>query len=761
MRVLAWLRCGLTACLMTIIGAAGEVAQTGAPGQATISTLGYYMGGSGQSLIDASGVSLKLQQFIPKVGLIDASLENYASRGRYQVGENYLDLRNFVWMGTRWSFRGGDCRIPANMTAFPFQNFFNPELTVRGGCVEARKGGMIFSLFGGQQTLQTGPRIPFRTTTAQRVEGASLRYLKAERLELGFRFMRFDNDPAGMMQHSYLFPANRRFLSANVVSVQALYRVAGKFRLYAEQGASFGARRLSGENTRVDPWSRTFGAIWESTMLSIRANYSEQSLLYLPIAGYSAGDRKGPFAELRFRPAKWLELFGSGTRQSNNLENHPDTPTLRSTSISAGASVQLPFRFSTNVQLTELQFVSSASATAVSRPSNNRMVTASLTRSVGRHNLRATVRELKLTSNGLPLLQRSGEVEDMIQWGHLTLGGAMRMDSNAGDERRNTLYGRGNVQVRSKYLTAYSYFEIGRDLVSQSIFSTNAVRSTVIGVSGRVRSGWDVQVETFRNSLTTALNPENLFVLQTQGVAVPALLAGLNQWSLFVRLTRSFAWNGGMPSEAMDRYTMEQIPIVGSVTGKVLAKTRGTMRPAAGITVSLDGSRFSTTDEEGVYLITGVPEGFHRVRLALEQLPSEFEPPPPPLDDSYTVVKARQTAKADFEVYPLGSFCGKVESPPEVVVEAMLIRLLPTKRYTTPEADGEFCFHNIREGNYELELAAETIPPGTQLQTPAKVFHVLDLDAPGPAVRFRLAAIAEVKPVRRVLEDKIIRLPGR
>lgn len=761
MRTPACLRFGLTACLMTTIGTAAEAPQTGAPGQATVSTQGFYMGGSGQSLIDASGVSVKLQQFVPKLGLLDVSLENYASRGRYQMGENYVDLRNFVWMGMRWSFRGGDCRLPTNLTAFPFHNFFNPELTVRGGCVQARKGRMTFSLFGGQQTLQTGPRIPFRTTTAQRVEGASMQYHLGERLELGFRFMRFDNNPAGSLQSSYVFPADRRFLSANVATVQALYRVAGNFRLYAEQGASLGVRRLDGNNARVDPWSRTFGAVWDSKMLSLRANYAEQALLYLPIAGYFAGDRKGPFAELRLRPVKWLELFGSGTRQSNNLENRADTPTLRSTSLSAGAAVQLPFRFSTNVQLTELQFLSSDSATSVSRPSNNRMLTASLTRSVGKHNLRVTARELKLTSNGLPLLQRSGEVEDMVQWGRLTVGGAIRLDSSAGNERRNTVYGRGNVQFRSKHLTAYSFFDIGHDLVSQSLFSTNAIRSTVIGVSSRVPGGWDLSAETFRSSLTTALNPENLFVLQTQGAAVPPLLAGINQWSLFVRLTRNFTWNGGMPSEAMDRYTKEQIPIVGIVTGKVLSKTRGTLRPAAGITVGLDGSRFATTDQNGVYTISDVPEGFHRMRLAVEQLPSAYEPSPPPPDDSYTVVKARQTAKADFEVFPLGSFCGKVDGPAGVSVEAMLIRLLPTQRYTTPEADGEFCFHNIREGNYEVELATETIPPGTQLQTPAKVFHVLDLDAPGPAVQFRLAVIVEVKPVRRVLEDKIIRFPDR
>ena len=226
MRTPAWLRFGLTACLMTTIGTADEVLQKGAPGQATVSTQGFYMGGSSQSLIDASGVSLKLQQFVPKLGLLDASLENYVSRGRYQMGENYLDLRNFVRLGMRWSFRGGDCRIPASLTAFPFQNFFNPELTVRGGCVQARKGRMTFSLFGGQQTLQTGPRIPFRTTTAQRVEGASLQYHMGDRLEVGFRFMRFDNDPAGMQQSGYLFPANRRFLSANVASLQALYRLA-------------------------------------------------------------------------------------------------------------------------------------------------------------------------------------------------------------------------------------------------------------------------------------------------------------------------------------------------------------------------------------------------------------------------------------------------------------------------------------------------------------------------------------------------------
>ena len=96
-------------------------------------------------------------------------------------------------------------------------------------------------------------------------------------------------------------------------------------------------------------------------------------------------------------------------------------------------------------------------------------------------------------------------------------------------------------------------------------------------------------------------------VLATQGSASRAS-TGLNQWSLFIRMTRQFAWEGSGGQEDLDRYTLEQIPIVGIVEGFVRIQTREGILPATGVAVSVDDARFSLTDENGHYRLANVPE---------------------------------------------------------------------------------------------------------------------------------------------------------
>src|SRR5207244_10242940 len=94
------------------------------------------------------------------------------------------------------------------------------------------------------------------------------------------------------------------------------------------------------------PFSYTVGPVWDSPRLTIRANYIQQSPSYLPIAGYFLGDRRGPFGEIRLKPWKALEVFGSASSYRNNLSRDPQLATLKSASTSGGISLALPFKLS-------------------------------------------------------------------------------------------------------------------------------------------------------------------------------------------------------------------------------------------------------------------------------------------------------------------------------------------------------------------------------------------------------------------------------
>ncbi|MBI3665747.1 MAG: hypothetical protein HY236_05885, partial [Acidobacteria bacterium] len=276
-------------------------------------------------------MAFHFRNFIPNLGLLSGSLESYGREGRFQTGDNYLQLGGLPWSGMRWTFTGGDFRVFPNLVEFPFTNVFYPELAARGFKVEASNTNRRYTFYFGGETLLEGPRVPFRIGVPQRALGASVEQKIGGRLQLGARFLRLSSGEKSIAQNPFLFPFNREFLSVNSVAVQSLYSLASRLRLYGEMSASAAERSEKPHSYAETPLSSFLGAVWESSTLLIRANYAYQGASYLPVVGYFLGDRRGPFGEVRYRPFRRLDLFGSSSRYTNNLENDPRLPTFRST----------------------------------------------------------------------------------------------------------------------------------------------------------------------------------------------------------------------------------------------------------------------------------------------------------------------------------------------------------------------------------------------------------------------------------------------
>ena len=736
-------RRALAAGLLAALFAPQLAAQRG--GQADIAAQGYYLTGQG-TLIDTSGLALRFQELIPDLGLLSGSVESYGSQGRLRQGDDYLQLRGLRWLGYRWNLTGGDFRVPTILTGNPFTNLFYPELNLRGFEVEVSRENLKASAFIGEQTLFEGPRIPFRRTTGEHVLGGTVNYRFGSSLEVGLRLMNITENPNQL--DNFLFPVNRRFSMVNVGALQATYHPFKRFRVFAETSASRGDLAASPVRSNSNPLSLFAGAAYESDLLTVRANYADQGALYLPIAGYFAGDRRGPFGEVHLRPIKRVDLFGSASEYTNNRENDTNVPTFHSMSVSAGISLQLPSKFTLSGQFSTLRF-NSTDAASMTR-SDNQEWTATLNRPLGRQNLRFTYREMKLVNNQLPTRQISREAEDLVQFHNFLVGGSMRLDSTASDQHRNTVFVRGIAQVRLHRLTAYSYVDLGRDLVNQSVFATNSVNSTIFGLTAGLPNNWNLQAEGFRNTLAMALNPSNVFILQGQGVYGPSTFAGIDQWSLYFRVSKHLRWGEALPSEGLDRFTTEHVPITAVVEGTVYEVTAQGRQPVAGIPVGVDNSRFAVTSASGNYRLDSVPEGLHDVALRISELPAEFEPGA--VQDRNMVISTRRTNKLDFEVYRLGDICGRVLSPPDLVLDTVVVRLKSTPHYTTPADDGSFCFHNLRSGSYEVELDTTTLPEQTLVAGPTQIPFVLDArtsDGNAPKPEFRIERHVEVKPVRR------------
>jgi hypothetical protein len=280
------------------------------------------------------------------------------------------------------------------------------------------------------------------------------------------------------------------------------------------------------------------------------------------------------------------------------------------------------------------------------------------------------------------------------------------------------------------------------------LFTTQAIRSTTFGVSTPLAAGWQLQVEGFRNTLNITLNPENVFVLENQGIGVTSALAGLNRWNVFFRLSRQFNWGGAMPAGSFEQYVRQQMPIIGSVEGYVHEMSSTGQLPAAAVTVLIDGYRKAVTGQDGKYSFPDIPEGKHNVAVSPLDLPADYEGGIQ-MEDVVTV-KPQKVSRLDFEVFRLGQIAGRVIAPKNVPPDGIVIRLLPGSRYTTPDQDGSFGFYNVKEGDYKIEVDASTLPEETRLVSPPRVPVMLRMGRDAPQVEFRLEAVEVVKPVRRI-----------
>ena len=264
---------------------------------------GSYMGGSAQPLLNITGTTFHFQELAPGLGFLSGNFEGYGAQGRFEAGENSLELRGAPWMGQYWTVTGGDFRTPAALVAFPFNNIFIPEIEARGVKVQAAHGDTQYTFFAGEQTLTAGMRVSYRYVTPQMLMGLSAVRKIAPHLRIGARAMQFSTSPQAMLDNPSLFPAGRTEPLVRTLALQALYTPVKRLKIYAE-----GSRPAAGTEPTVT--STLAGLAWEDTAFSFKTDYTRQGMLYFPLAGYFVGDRQGPFGEARWRPWKRLELYG-------------------------------------------------------------------------------------------------------------------------------------------------------------------------------------------------------------------------------------------------------------------------------------------------------------------------------------------------------------------------------------------------------------------------------------------------------------------
>ena len=737
-----------------------EIRAQESAGQAEVAMQGYYMSGSGQSLIQTSGMAANSTQFIEGLGLLSTNVEGYGGDG-FHTGNLSAGLEGTPIWGWHWDFKGGDFHTSSYLVETPFSNVYSPEIAGRGGQIAMRRTNRTYQFFAGEDTVLEGPRIPFRLILPQRIIGASMQQKIGERLALGVRFMNTETSSSGLTSDSTFFLPGRTYQGSNSMTLQSTYHVSEHLKLYGETG--YGT--VSGFTplpVAQKPFSFLIGPSWETDKFSARANYVRQSTSYMPLLGYFAGDRKGPYVEGHYRPFGRMELYGSASAYSNNLEKNPALPGFSSSGYTSGASFTLPWKLSAGGSLTTLQLTEHEPSQPVALPSNNSQINLTVSRPLWRHSLRFSLIDMKLNVNSQPQTQRFEEIEDTFTWRHFVLGGATRLqNTQSSAQTQNTVFVRGSLQANIKRISAYAYMEKGNDLVNKSVFSTNSVSSTVMGLSSPLFDGWTLHFEAFQNQLLTALNPENIFLFGNGDQGLNTQLAGFNQRSIYFKVSKRYSW--GKPLDqgsTMEQYAASHAPLVGSVEGFVMEAALAGTQPAPNVTIILDHGRTAVSDNSGRYSFFDVPEGLHQVELNMEELPADYSPGP--ANVAHLSVAPRTIARTDFDVMRLANLAGKIVAPKDAQIENIVVRLVGTKLYTTPYEEGTFSFYNLGEGHYEVEIDVTTLPEGYVLASPASV--AVDASSTGATAPFGFelkVKPAVEKPVREMLKQEIhVNTPG-
>jgi hypothetical protein len=742
----------LTGVVTFLLGAPGLLLAQG-PGEAEVAAQSYAFGGSGQTLTNTSGVSANGSQVFSGLGLFTASLEGYGSNG-FRTGTIFGSLQGVPIYGRHWDFVGGDFHVSSNLVENPFLNIYAPDISARGVRVSVKRATLTYQVFAGAESLAAGARIPFRVMLPQRVLGASVQQAVGAQWTVGARILNLSTPSRALATNPTLFGPSRDFNNSNSLLFQSSYAVTPHLKLFTE--ASYAtASTFTSVSMRTQPASVLFGPSWESERVSLHANYVRQGAAYLPLLGYFVGDRKGPYADVHYRATKRVELYGSTSAYSNNLEHNQAASTFHSTGYNAGGSVSLPWLLTAGASLSSLHLMEHNPSRPDDTRSNNRQVSASLSRPIGRHGLRGSLIDMALDTNGVPHRERLIEAGDTFTWKRLVVGGAVRTQhSQSTTETRNTVFLRGSLSASFKHVSAYGSFEKGDDLVNTSVFSTSSFSSTVVGLSAPLASGWSAHLEAFRNRLNTALNPQNLFLFGASGLSLGTQLATSNQWSVYLRIGKEIHWGKGvLGGNSIEQYAALRAPLMGSVQGLVIEHALEGPRPVDHVTVSLDGERGTVTDASGRYQFVDVPEGAHEVRLDLEQLPADYDPGP--ASEARLRVEPRGIAHADFSVVSLTQLVGSISAPAGVPLDTIVIRLKGTNRYTTPDANGRFAFSNLREGEYDVILDEHTLPDGCLAASPVAL-RVQATNAHVEIVGFELRdKPQEAKPVREVIQEPI------
>ncbi|TAM88449.1 hypothetical protein EPN42_09350 [bacterium] len=183
------------------------------------------------------------------------------------------------------------------------------------------------------------------------------------------------------------------------------------------------------------------------------------------------------------------------------------------------------------------------------------------------------------------------------------------------------------------------------------------------------------------------------------------------------------------------------------ISGHLYAATPKGSQPVAGVEITVDGGRRTSTGPDGAYEIGGLLQGTHHIAVLLDSLPASVQLQGAP--QRTVQVLQGQLATVDFIAIPLGSISGYVLYAPNggfadlQGAKNVYVVAEPGDYAAITNEDGSFLLDNVPPGTYTVSVDRDTLPNGEAVvQGPESPIEVVGGSTSGGMV-FKLGTAAK------------------
>jgi cell division septation protein DedD len=644
------------------------------------------------------------------------------------LGRTWLAVRDLKVNGAAWTFEGGDIYAAPSLREYQFSNLTAPLVTFTGGAAIAKTTKTSVQLVAGRSTAWRNIFGTDPDALGQTLALARASYVQSSRLTVTAR--------ASRIRTSNMKEFERTIDASDQVNGGARLVVTPALHVVADGG--FVRYRATGAQSTVNDYSLLAGVHLLISRGWLQVNASRFSPGDLPVLNASLQDREGIFSAGEFDLASRVRLFGGWETIDTNIDPTGaalQRPIASTTRGFGGVRVRVAPRSTFSLRIDDGDRTSRpVPGTPVDRSpftaSDTGSVAAELQSTVGRLTgfLRYTWRE----NVDAAFTSATFTQHDSAAQFFLNLSRASQFFGVATYTRQRAESGTGSSYLQLSGGGQQQLFRPGlwlrlegstsrmQDLTTGLLVPREAIS---VGVNGQIGPHTTLGVNVYADRAPAGVEPE------TKGWLTRSAL----------RIVHTIPTGSVRVASAPRAEGARVARGTGTIAGSVFADWNANGQPdpgeelLPGIPIALGTVSHVSTGRDGQFSFLNVPAGTQNVRLDLNALPVDFDPPAEtdvPLD-----LGRGETRRVVFGLVPLGSVQGRViedanrngqADPGEPPVDNAVLVLDGGLRSELARA-GRFRFEAIRAGDHRIQLLRESLPEGATI--------VSAVDQPAPVTR--------------------------